>query len=647
MPAPLPFPLPSSGPAAPSSDSLPEIAWPDREFDLLLESVFESGEVPNASPIAPVRGDTQARARSDAMPSPQALGLSGILTPLVTDVLRPPEQPRSRHDAHDDARDQDRRDAPWQLESEGSRDAALRTGDVRRRALLRAIADLAETHAVAADLAIRQAAIDLPLDVPDPVFHAFDESISLRDQTRDQVHDRDRDQERRRERNSAPRLIVPDVIRTCRDRLEAYTDAADRMKLDIVATLFDHVLADDGLPTEVRNTLARLQLPVLRMALADDSFFASRTHPTRRLLDRLAQSCNSSQVDGKFDSDSGRALRAELERTVHAVVRGSSEDAGEHARLLELFESRLVEIAEAGVPMLALVPDQEDRDVLVIKATIQISQLLAGLDVDREIRFFLLDVWSRVLAQIVGASPASEKGDGRDATLARAKRLCADLAWSAAPKTTSGERARLAGLLPTMIEALRDGLAMIDYPRAEQDRFFADWARMLHVAVSRPQPGSQFAGDLHRPFRLAEGMATREPPEALDIDDFARRLREGSFGPEIPRAQPASGRLVVADRPGLRAAEEATPSMLSTAPREAVDTAGPPPAIADLKKGEWFELRDELRKPGGFVKVRLSWISPLRSFYLFIGADSALTRSFDPESLSELFVRGDLRPCKT
>jgi hypothetical protein len=86
--------------------------------------------------------------------------------------------------------------------------------------------------------------------------------------------------------------------------------------------------------------------------------------------------------------------------------------------------------------------DPEDRDVLIIKATIQISQLLAGVDVDRAVRFFLLDVWSRVLVEIA----CGEATSARDATLARAKRLCTDLALSAAPKTTSGARARLAGV---------------------------------------------------------------------------------------------------------------------------------------------------------------------------------------------------------
>lgn len=573
-----------------------DIAWPDREFDLLLASGIG---VPEA----------------DSNVSTARLGLFDALAPLVTDVLGSPERPRP-HDV-------DSISVFSQSEADGSRDALLDSGEVRRRALLRAIAELAETHAVAADLACSQAAIDLPLDVPDLVLHAFDESIAL-------VHHAS---------NNKTMLIVPDVIRTCRDRLAAYTSAADRMKLDIVATLFDHVLADDRLPTGIRNTLARLQLPVLRMALADDSFFASRTHPTRRLLDRLANASHPTAAEWKLDSDSGRSYRDELERVVHAVIRGSSEDAGEHARLLEQFERRLVEIAATATPTLAFVPDQEDRDVLVIKATIQISQLLAGLDVDRALRFFLLDVWSRVLAEIVCASPDRS----RDAMLARAKRLCVDLAWSAAPKTTSGERARLAGLLPTMIEALRDGLAVIDYPRADQDRFFAEWARMLHLAVTRTN-GPHGAGDFNRPFRLA-GNDARDVPEALDIDDFARRLREGSFGPEMPHAADTSDRASAAERAesraGLRTADDATPSMLFSESLEACDAEpGPPaPAITDLHKGEWFELRE----PRGFVRVRLSWISPLKSFYLFIGADSALTRSFDPLALGDLFARGDLR----
>ena len=363
--------------------------------------------------------------------------------------------------------------------------------DGQRHALLRAVAELAETHAVAADLACEKAPIDLPLDVPDLAVaaepdHASDEAAPL----------------------AKAMLIVPDMIRTCRDRLAGHATAADRTKFDIVAGLFDRILADDRLATDLRNTLARLQLPVLRIALADESFFNSRTHPTRRLLDRLA----ASAAEWQDDSVSNRTARAALERVVHTVIRGSFEDAGEHARLLEQFERAIVDIATAAsATPVVVATDPEDRDVLVIKATIQVSQLLAGVEVDREIRFFLLDVWSRVLVEIA----CLQTDHQRDALLARAKRLCFDLAWTTAPKSTSGDRARLAGLLPTMIAAIRDGLRLIDYPRADEESFFAEWTRVLAKAVG---------GGADPRFRTARAGGTAVGG-AAGIDAFVQFLR--------------------------------------------------------------------------------------------------------------------------
>ena len=526
------------------------------------------------------------------------LGLFDALAPLVTDALG----------ALDRASEVD--PDPFQaliadIAIQRSRETATASGDAPRRALLRAIAEMAETHAVAADLACEETAIDLPLDVPDPVVVAQDDLVGSATG-----------------RSNLSVLIVPDMIRTCRDRLSTHTTAADRVKIDIVATLFDHVLADDRLATDIRNTLARLQLPVLRMALADESFFDSRTHPTRRLLDRLV----ASAADLELDSPGGRTTRTALERVVHTVIRGSFEDAGEHARLLEQFERAVIDIATAAssAKTAVSVTDPEDRDVLVIKATIQISQLLAGVDVDREVRFFLLDVWSRVLVEIACRMADSN----RDALLARAKRLCFDLAWTTAPKTTSGDRARLAGLLPTMIAAIRDGLRLIDHPVADEHRFFGEWTRALTTAV-RGAPGA--------PFRVQRGV-----DDEFGIDAFARYLREGSFGPETA-VQGQVGHL--RSDVGLRTADDTTPSMLRAAapilpgPMTGGPAAEPTIILSQLRKGEWFELRDARSA----MRVRLSWVSPLRSFYLFIGADSALTRSFDPTALTDLIDRGDLK----
>ncbi|MBL8525926.1 MAG: DUF1631 family protein, partial [Betaproteobacteria bacterium] len=58
----------------------------------------------------------------------------------------------------------------------------------------------------------------------------------------------------------------------------------DVMTIDIVAMLFDYVFEDKLIPDAVKGLLARLQIPALKVAILDKSFFSRKNHPTRRLL---------------------------------------------------------------------------------------------------------------------------------------------------------------------------------------------------------------------------------------------------------------------------------------------------------------------------------------------------------------------------
>ncbi len=64
----------------------------------------------------------------------------------------------------------------------------------------------------------------------------------------------------------------------------------DAMTIDIVAMLFDYIFEDRQIPSSVKALLGRLQIPLLKVALIDKSFFSSKAHPARRLLDLLAES---------------------------------------------------------------------------------------------------------------------------------------------------------------------------------------------------------------------------------------------------------------------------------------------------------------------------------------------------------------------
>ena len=60
------------------------------------------------------------------------------------------------------------------------------------------------------------------------------------------------------------------------------------MVIDVVGSLFDQILSDPKVPPQMARQIARLQLPVLRAALGDATFFSSRRHPVRRFVNRIA-----------------------------------------------------------------------------------------------------------------------------------------------------------------------------------------------------------------------------------------------------------------------------------------------------------------------------------------------------------------------
>lgn len=63
----------------------------------------------------------------------------------------------------------------------------------------------------------------------------------------------------------------------------------DENIINLVSMFFDFVMQDAELAVPVQALLGRLQLPILRLALHDRSFFNNASHPARRLINEIAQ----------------------------------------------------------------------------------------------------------------------------------------------------------------------------------------------------------------------------------------------------------------------------------------------------------------------------------------------------------------------
>jgi hypothetical protein len=110
-------------------------------------------------------------------------------------------------------------------------------------------------------------------------------------------------------------LMAVNLIRAHREELVRASGGAalDQMVIDIVAALFDQVLSDPKVSPEMARQIARLQMPVLRVALGDMGFFNSRKHPVRRFVNRIAT------LSASFDDYHEGPGRACLDRITSLV----------------------------------------------------------------------------------------------------------------------------------------------------------------------------------------------------------------------------------------------------------------------------------------------------------------------------------------
>jgi hypothetical protein len=238
----------------------------------------------------------------------------------------------------------------------------------------------------------------------------------------------------------------------------------ERATIEIVALLFQSILTEERIPAAVRVWFARLQMPVLRVAVTEPDFFATVDHPARRLIDRMG-AC----VMG-FDSGTasvGEALEKEIKRIVQVVEAYPDTGRRVFQTVLTEFEKFLEHYLssrnEATRKAVSLAQQVEQRETLAIQYTIELRRMLNEVPVQDGVRQFLFQVWADVLAT-AGVRYGVQSNEAR-----AIKRVAADLIWSASAKVTRDERAEVIRRLPPLLKALRDGMASSGMDSARQD----------------------------------------------------------------------------------------------------------------------------------------------------------------------------------
>ncbi len=278
---------------------------------------------------------------------------------------------------------------------------------------------------------------------------------------------------------ATPPVLLDELQRRKQALKSAASTPVERATIEIVALLFQSILTEERIPAAVRVWFARLQMPVLRVAVSEPDFFATADHPARRLIDRMGTS-----VMG-FDPTShqpGDALEKEIKRVVQVVE--AYPDTGrrvfqtvltEFERFLEHYFKNENEASRKGV---SLAQQVEQRETLAIQYTIELRKMLNEVPVQEGVREFLFQVWADVLA-----TTAVKTGLQGDETK-RMKRTAADLIWSASAKVSRDERAEVIRRLPGLLKNLREGMQAAGIPVEKQDDHIQSLNNSLAVAFT-------------------------------------------------------------------------------------------------------------------------------------------------------------------
>jgi len=317
------------------------------------------------------------------------------------------------------------------------------------------------------------------------------------------------------QRGGDPVVTTPVLLEELHQRKQVLKKAAaspeERATIEIVALLFQSILTEDRIPAAVRVWFARLQMPVLRVAVTEPDFFATIDHPARRLIDRMG-AC----VMG-FDSAAsgvGVALEKEIKRIVQVVE--AYPDTGrrvfqtvliEFEKFLEHYFKNENEMTKRGV---SLAQQVEQRETLAIQYTIELRRMLNEVPVQEGVRQFLFHVWADVLATT--AVRYSAQGEQTKAM----KRAAADLIWSASAKVTREERAEVIRRLPLLLKSLREGMVSAGMDNAKQDEHIQQLNNSLAAAFTAK---AAVIPD-ERLRELMEQLETLEEllPDAADVE---------------------------------------------------------------------------------------------------------------------------------
>jgi hypothetical protein len=229
--------------------------------------------------------------------------------------------------------------------------------------------------------------------------------------------------------------------------------------INLVSMLFDFILDDRQLQSSMKALIARLQIPILKVALIDKNFFDRGGHPARKLLNEMASAAIgwTEKNTGKLDR-----LKAKIESVVERVLTDFDSNLELFAELLQDFtqftdlESRrgqLIEQRTKDSERGKAATEIAKKTAETVINTVLQSKSFNAKEIPECVLTLLQDGWSRVMIlDYLKLGDQSSEWKGH-------QQFIYDLIWSVCPvEDGSDARGKLLQLIPILMRRLHQGL---------------------------------------------------------------------------------------------------------------------------------------------------------------------------------------------
>lgn len=255
----------------------------------------------------------------------------------------------------------------------------------------------------------------------------------------------------------------------------------DEDLINLVSMLFEFILDDYNLSAPIQVLISRLQIPILKVVIRDQSFFSKTTHPARKLLNTLAKAGIGWNEEGEKDKDK---LYHQISNIVKRILDEFDGNIALFQELYEEFQHFMERESKRSAIIEARTKEAEIGRIRSQRAQSTVKQILRALTQGANLPSAALDLLQNGWSRVMFLAYLKDETDGHWKDSIHTAEL---LVWSLEAHTETDEREEWKRIVPTLIKKLKTGLTEISYSSATLNQQIEDIKLALTERFKNPE----------------------------------------------------------------------------------------------------------------------------------------------------------------